>query len=86
MGSDAWNYWGHRVMRQLLDHGGVTFAVHEVYYDADGAVVTQTKDAVAPHFNETTDPDWSLRKDFGRQMKALDLPILDHATGKEIEG
>ena len=72
-------------MRRVID-GEVFYGVHEVFDDIDGKL-GWTEESVAPHYNETTDSDsdWSLRKDFERQMKALNWPILDYETGEEIE-
>lgn len=75
--------WNHRVMRRVCD-GEVCYAVHEVYY-MEGGKLSWTEEPVAPHYNETTDENYSLRADFERQMKALNFPILDYKTGEEIE-
>jgi hypothetical protein len=76
--------WNERVMRRVDPDGEVTFAVHEVYYDADGVVNGWTDDACAPLYNESTDDGWSLRQAFERQMRALDLPVLDYETGRAV--
>ncbi len=41
-------YWEPRVMRHQDPSGRVEFAVHEVYFDTNGAVVSWTPDAVSP--------------------------------------
>lgn len=75
--------WNHRVMRRVCDDE-VCYGVHEVFDIGDGKL-SWTAEPVAPHYNETTDAEYSLRADFERQLKALNWPILDYETGKEIE-
>ena len=41
-------YWEPRVMRHQDPAGRLEFAVHEVYFDTSGVVVSWTPDAVSP--------------------------------------
>lgn len=40
-------YWRPQVMRHRLPNGRFEYAVHEVYFSADGSVVTDTVDALS---------------------------------------
>jgi len=75
--------WNYKVMRRICD-GEICYGIHEVY-DMGNGKLSWSEEPIAPHYNETTDKDYSLRADFEKQMKALNFPILDYETGKEIE-
>lgn len=87
------SHWNHRVMRHVEkdDAGGdvlesIWYAIHEVYYDAKGNVDGWTAEPAYPVFYpEEDDGQITLKDDVARFARACDKPILDFATGKEIE-
>jgi len=66
--------WNYRVLRREAD-GDVCYAIHEVYYNAEGKPDSCTVTAVYP-CGETLD---ELRMDFERYAEAFTLPTLDWA-------
>ena len=77
--------WNYRVLRRIGGEGMThyyMFAVHEVYYDDLGFVDGWTEMPDAP-FGDTLD---ELRADYRMMAEALELPVLDYETGKEVEG
>lgn len=74
---DGTMYWNYRVIKRTDDEE-TFYAVHEVYYEDDDTIISCTENPIAPLFNETIDePGHSLKKDFERQMEALEKPILN---------
>lgn len=77
----AWNY---RVMRHSAGEAANDepfYAVHEVYYDKDKRVNGWTQELVGCS-GETLG---ELSGDIAWYMTALVKPVLDFATGKEVE-
>lgn len=76
--------FNHRVMRREYVHADgeveTTYHVHEVYYDADDTPNGCTENAVSP-MGETPEV---LRKELAMFAAALDRPILDYDTLREI--
>lgn len=77
--------WNYRVMR----HVGVCpiskeptcyYAIHEVYYDGKGNVDGWSTGEIEPSSEDLGGLDWVLE----RMTQALNKPILDYDTGKEI--
>ena len=66
-------YWNYRVLRfqtpGMLDP---QYAIHEVYFDAEGRITGCTEEEVSP-FGESLE---ELREDLEAYKKALDLPVL----------
>ena len=70
--------WNHRVMRTEVDDE-TTYAIHEVYYKADGSVGAWTG-PVEP-FGDTLA---ELRLELERMLATFDGGVLDAATGEPI--
>lgn len=68
--------WNHRVMRTEVDDEAM-YAIHEVYYKADGSVAAWTG-PVEP-FGDTLA---ELRRELERMLAALDGGVLDAETGE----
>lgn len=69
---DGWNY---RVMRRTHERLDMeTYAVYEVYYNADGEVTTWTETPVAPRGDTLEE----LKEDIAMQALAFDKPVLDY--------
>jgi hypothetical protein len=86
-------HWNYRVMRhsyqgqdQKEEH---YFVLHQAYYTDDGEVEYWSAPSDAAElrgdypFGET---EVELQNDVRMMLKAFDLPVLDYATGKEIDG
>jgi hypothetical protein len=78
----AWNY---RIMRhvQALPGGEdeTTYAIHEVYYEDDGAVDSWTAEPCGSPFGETLS---EMVNDLAWISTALAKPVLDFENGKEV--
>jgi hypothetical protein len=92
-------HWNYRVMRH--SHQGQDqkeehfFVLHQVYYTDDGEVEYWTShtgpEAIQSGEEERGDypfgeTEVELQNDVRMMLKAFDLPVLDYATGKEIDG
>ena len=79
--------WNYRVMRrehpplpnQVEQITEVTYAIHEVFSDADGKVESWTQDSVSAFEDTPEGVKWGLSK----MLEATDRPVLDYETGKE---
>ena len=67
--------WNHRVTRELLEDGSELFAIREVHYDTDGAVVGWTRDPIAAVGDTAEDVAWALQK----MLEGAGRPVLDLA-------
>ena len=64
--------WNYRVMRFTYSNGTSYFAVHEVYYDKDGAPNAYSAGACEPYGESLEE----LKSDMSMMLKAFHLPIL----------
>jgi hypothetical protein len=77
--------WNYRVMRheqRIADNDEVFYAIHEVYYKDNDEVKGWTANATGSPCGETMQ---EMIRDLAWIMTALAKPVLDAATGKEIE-
>jgi hypothetical protein len=76
--------WNYRVMRHAAKAANDDdfYAVHEVYYRADGTVKEWTKE---PSGSPTGETHEEMSRDLAWIITALTKPTLDHATGLEVE-
>jgi len=77
----AWNY---RIMRHNAGSAAndeAHYFVHEVYYQDDGSVLRWTEDGVGCSGETVAE----LSKDIAWYLTALVKPVLDYATGEEVE-
>ena len=82
-------HWNHRVVKRVypaLTVGKIrvpkeiVYGIHETYYGLKGeALPSITLDAI-----ETEESIPALRKTLQRMLRALDKPVLDYDTRKEI--
>ena len=72
-------YWNHRITRQVVDNETV-FAIREVYYDAENAVLGWTQDEVGPHGETWTE----IVADLARMIACMNKPVLDIDTRTDI--
>lgn len=63
--------WNYRIIKRTFDTGDL-YAIHEVYYDADGNPFGHTVEPALPQ-GDTLD---ELRADFDNYRKAFDAPVL----------
>lgn len=73
--------WNYRVMRRVQEDGTTLDAIHEVYYEKSGKPYAWTDDAVGLYGESPEDMRWGY-ENMGR---ALNTPVLDWKTGKEIQ-
>lgn len=77
--------WNHRIVRRIYPNvhmdDSILYEIHEVYYGADGAIGSITKEPISI-MEETVD---DLRKTVERLTKCLEYPIVDYNTLKEID-
>ncbi len=66
--------WNYRIIKRKWKKG-VTFGIHEVYYDKDGQPTAWSTNPRDPH-GETLD---ELRRDFDMMEKAFDHFPIDEA-------
>ena len=66
--------WNYRIVRHRHSEEE-WFAIHEVYYEADGKPKLVSKEPVAPQGGDVEE----LLKDMERQKAACKLPVLDYA-------
>ena len=78
MGNDDMT-WNHRVIRHVYD-GEETFAIHEVFYDADGDPILCTTDAVGVWGN-TIDEVKQILKWMSRAVRQPILNMSDFEKG-----
>ena len=69
-GAAKWNY--RVVRRRRVSHDECS--VHEVYYDDAGDISSWTENPIIPA-GETLE---ELKEDFSKQLRALELPVLDY--------
>lgn len=74
--------WNYRVIRKEHESGDVTFQIHEVYYDDEGAIETWTANSVYPSGESLSE----LREDIEHFLAALDEPVLEECqeNGKAV--
>jgi len=85
--------WNYRVMRhkagQLEENPDLKWdeylAIHEVYYDKKGNPDSITKEPIKVVGDDGEDAFSSIKWILKEMTKALDKPILDYDTLKEIE-
>jgi hypothetical protein len=80
-------HWNYRVVRSFDYNGCEVHAVHEVQYDAKGAIESFTENpAVALHVfpGDPGTPTEGLREVFAMMLSALHKPIIDSLTLKEL--
>lgn len=65
--------WNYRVMRHFDAAGNESYAVHEVYYTAEGKPSMYSVNGVAP-WGETLE---ELRQEVQRFTVALEKPVLE---------
>lgn len=74
--------WNYRVIRHIAaGASGDWFAIHEVYYDADGAPCAVSEKPISPH-GETRD---DLLTDLRMMQEAADKPTLDYVLFSKPE-
>lgn len=77
-------YWNYRVMRRIVILNDVpydTFGIYEVYYRC-GKPDNWSKEPVGLNFDDDLDIKPTLEK---MLRGATEFPILDYATGEEID-
>lgn len=72
--------WNYRMLRHTHGPGEEWLAIHEVYYDEKGNVVTWTEDPSQPIGDTVDDLRWDLEK----MLQALDHPVIEveHKLGQ----
>jgi len=73
-------YWNYRVMRRKEGKDYYVYGIYEVYYDNKDRPELWSNDPLPP----TGDSLKELKDDFKFYKQALDKPVLDYKTGKEI--
>ena len=68
--------WNYRIVRHRYKNEEDWFAIHEVYYEADGKPKLVSKEPIAPQGGDVEE----LLKDMERQKEACKLPVLDYAV------
>jgi hypothetical protein len=74
------NYWNYRVMRKV-EEGFYLFGIYEVYYRC-GKPTNWSKNPVEVSTDDPTEMESILNK---MLRGATEFPILDYATGEEID-
>lgn len=77
--------WNYRVMRhesKTADNDEIFYAIHEVYYNDAGDVSGWTQEVCGSPCGENLG---EMVRDLAWIITALSKPVLDGATGKEIE-
>lgn len=75
------HHWNHRVVRRrTTGPAEVSYAIHECHY-TDGKLEMLTVDATPAYGEDLEGLRWSLTK----MLEALDKPVVDYETRKEIE-
>jgi hypothetical protein len=76
--------WNHRVVRRVYPDASplenVQHEIHEAYYDEKGECDMITVDAIPPTGGTVEE----LRECLAMMTRALDHPVLDYETRKEI--
>ena len=80
--SGGWNYRIMRHVEQNAANQEVWYAMHEVYYDTNGAVHSWTKDACGSPCGETLE---EMVGDLAWIMAGLTKPVLQFEDGREVE-
>lgn len=84
-GLPPFSHWNYRVMRRAYTHKDATteysYGIHEVYYSLDGEPDCHSENDVGIH-GETVE---ELKKDLKNYKRALNKPVLDYKTMKEIK-
>lgn len=65
--------WNYRIIRKRTSFGDL-YQVHEVYYTDSGEVSSWTENSINPAGETLSE----LKKDFSRQLAALEKPVLDY--------
>lgn len=73
--------WNYRILRSTQSGGDPWYAVHEVYYAADGSVNAATERPMALEAENTVGLLWH----FAVMVEALEKPVLDATSLEEIE-
>jgi len=74
-------YWNYRVMRRKHVSDYHTYGIYEVYYTAKDKPNFWSEDPLPPIGDSLKE----LKDDFKLYKRALDKPVLDFETGKEIK-
>jgi len=74
-------YWNYRVMRRKWVNDYYTHSIHEVYYNNKGRATLWSQDPLPPIGDSLKE----LKRDIKFYKQALDKPVLDFKTGKEIK-
>jgi hypothetical protein len=83
--------WNHRVVRRVhnpgTDQEETEYSIHEVFYDENNVPFGLTREAetVTAFESWEKNPIESLRWTLNRMLEALDNPVLDYDTRKEVE-
>lgn len=72
--------WNYRIVRHRQNKED-WFAIHEVYYEADGKPKFISENPIAPHGESAEE----LINDMELQKAACKLPVLDYAIFKDGE-
>ena len=77
--------WNHRVVRReypeaASEEDRVLYGIHEVYYDEAGVCDATTVEPEPVIGTSVDDLRWTLE----HMLRALDKPVLDYETRKEI--
>jgi hypothetical protein len=76
-------YWNHRVVRRVwhpgTDREETTYAIHEVFYGLSKKPIP-----TADPIDVSGESVEELRETLQRMLRALDKPVLDYKTGKEL--
>lgn len=75
--------WNYRIVKTAFEQGD-RYAIHEVYYDANGNPTSHTVEPACP-LGDTLE---ELRAEMERYLKAMDRPIIigsDHSIEQVTE-
>lgn len=72
--------WTYRVFKHTYEDGEVQYAIHE-HYTTNAGQTTWTNDPIEVVGEDKASVKWQLEQ----MSKALDKPVLDYATGLEVE-
>lgn len=75
------SHWNYRVMRIAHLDKNEEYGIFEVYYDANGNVEGWTENASRIY----TDNLEEIKRTLDLMSRALNKPILDYKSGKEIK-
>lgn len=73
--------WNHRIIRHVNRQGFEFYAIHEVYYNAEGGVSSFTEESIAPYGETPAE----LRAELERMLGACSKPALDHNMFEAVQ-